>query len=720
MKSKIILLLAFNSVAFAGLLNDYGPTADKCELSQNVQAQAPLAVEELNEQIRNVSSNLAAKSGNSDVVDIHNFSEIPQDFKHLENSFKATVRLRTTRIYSNLKATILPMIHSMNPSFVWTTPEAAVKEKRRLGLPSVNIEQMLVGGGASDDNNGDGSGVIIDKSGKVATAWHCVDGKKFLKNKETGTDLELVEVKVEVQVLQKDGTFKTYPARTIKKNEKADSAIVQILSDKKDFPFAKFASSNPTSDNEAFSLGYTGGKHMRLKKQVVKKAKFKSSKNKDESKNSNFDFDSYQAASSFERINGKVQGDPTTLIEGDSGGPLFNKKGEILALASNRHESISDKMMMIDTFDENGRVISTKQDTTKKVEGVAAQSVYTNSQNLLALDSGFLKNDLTSNELYSQAYQPDKQNIVPQPIGDNNQIAQNPVPGDSAPAPQVSSAPVPTDSVPAPQVSSAPAPAPINENSHQLPAAPQGPEIANNVISQPLHQDFNQSQENALPDSFQDEQGRTLIKISHGTYMYKEDFDKYGSNSQLNGNSQNGQNFAAQPNQQFQGQQFSQPSQGQIGGSNQLPNTFTDESGRVLIRQSDGNYMYKEDIERNAQSMGNEQMGQFQPQIQNQQFEPNMQMQQEQGHQYQQINQDQARVQHHTEGYSDQIQPMTNTQPQQSVSQQPVSNQLAQPQYAQARPIGNGSGTIMKNGKVYVKQANGQYMTMEEIINYSN
>lgn len=168
-------------------------------------------------------------------------------------------------------------------------------------------------------DKGSGTGVIVSEDGLVLTAAHVVTG-----------------VQKKMNILLEDGS--EYEAQSLGLNSENDAAMLQILSDKK-FPFVEYQVENIKHESMnrvgdwVFALGHSGG-FDRDRGSVVRLGRLvRTSKN-------------------------TVQSD-CKLIGGDSGGPLFDMNGVLIAIHSRVGKRLGQNMHVpLQVFHEHWELLS--------------------------------------------------------------------------------------------------------------------------------------------------------------------------------------------------------------------------------------------------------------------------------------------------------------------------------------------------------------------------
>lgn len=147
-----------------------------------------------------------------------------------------------------------------------------------------------------DDGTGVGSGVIVSRDGLVLTAAHVMS-----------TDTDFYEI------FFSDGTTAT--ARRLGRNLDVDAGMLQ-LEGNREWPFVELGASDALGEGDwVVSLGHSGGFELG-RKPPVRSGRFLSRK-------------AHQIVTD------------AVLIGGDSGGPLFDLKGRLIAIHSSIGDSVS-------------------------------------------------------------------------------------------------------------------------------------------------------------------------------------------------------------------------------------------------------------------------------------------------------------------------------------------------------------------------------------------
>ena len=168
------------------------------------------------------------------------------------------------------------------------------------------------------DGFGAGSGVVVSEDGIVLTASHVVDTEG--NNRPTS-----------LRVIFPDGS--RYRAKVLGMNRTADAAMLQIIGkprNGKPFPHVKLGESSKLNQGEwCFAIGHPGG--------------FNSAR---------------PAPVRFGRIlsvGGRTVVSDCAIVLGDSGGPLFNMRGEVIGIHSMITEVIvENRHVAIDVFRRDG------------------------------------------------------------------------------------------------------------------------------------------------------------------------------------------------------------------------------------------------------------------------------------------------------------------------------------------------------------------------------
>lgn len=151
---------------------------------------------------------------------------------------------------------------------------------------------------------GSGTGVIVSENGLVLTAAHVISG-----------------VLKEMKVIMEDGT--EYEARSLGLNSENDAGMLQILSDEK-FPFVAYEHQNDASRSSTrvgdwvFAIGHSGG-FDKARGSVVRLGR-------------------------MVKVTASTVYSDCTLIGGDSGGPLFDMNGNLVAIHSRVGGRIAQNM----------------------------------------------------------------------------------------------------------------------------------------------------------------------------------------------------------------------------------------------------------------------------------------------------------------------------------------------------------------------------------------
>ncbi len=149
----------------------------------------------------------------------------------------------------------------------------------------------------SNENNASGSGVIISESGLILTAGHVVRGTN------------------EMTVIFPNGSQAL--GKVLGANYTRDSAMLQIVSPKKKWPYAEIGhSKNLQVGDLVVALGHSGG-YDAVRTPPVRFGRI------------------------VTRGNNKFIVTDCTLIGGDSGGPLFDLEGRVIGIHSSIEESLS-------------------------------------------------------------------------------------------------------------------------------------------------------------------------------------------------------------------------------------------------------------------------------------------------------------------------------------------------------------------------------------------
>ena len=148
-------------------------------------------------------------------------------------------------------------------------------------------------------NGASGSGIIVSEDGYVLTAAHV--------SQQPGS---------KVTIIMPDG--KRYKGKSLGNHKRGDVGLVKIT-DKGKFPFVKMAkSADQKTGDWCFALGYPGGFN-KERGAVVRIGK-------------------------VIEIRPNVVWSDCTLLGGDSGGPLFNFKGEVFAINSRIYNTSEDNL----------------------------------------------------------------------------------------------------------------------------------------------------------------------------------------------------------------------------------------------------------------------------------------------------------------------------------------------------------------------------------------
>jgi serine protease Do len=152
---------------------------------------------------------------------------------------------------------------------------------------------------ALDAETGAASGVIVTAEGLVLTAAHVVESMKEVRGEAP------------VQVMLADGS--QVAAKLLGRDPHSDAGMIQLLGSRKTWPHAKLASGPQQAGSWCFALGHPGG-YDRARGTVLRVGKVVKP--------------SAQA----------IQTD-CVLMGGDSGGPLFDLKGEVIGIHSQIYEA---------------------------------------------------------------------------------------------------------------------------------------------------------------------------------------------------------------------------------------------------------------------------------------------------------------------------------------------------------------------------------------------
>jgi len=208
---------------------------------------------------------------------------------------------------------LLVMVSLLVPSglAMADVPEALQQRQQQLFASLAKVQGAIVG---VSDGFGVGSGVVVTRDGIVLTASHVVDSGRGQRGRRQGP----------VRITFPDG--REYSATVLGKNRDADAAILRISdspSDKNGFPFAEMGRMTKTEIGEwCFALGHPGG-YRSERAAPVRIGRVLS-------------------------IGSRTVVSDCAILLGDSGGPLFNMKGEVIGIHSmitsliieNRHVSI--------------------------------------------------------------------------------------------------------------------------------------------------------------------------------------------------------------------------------------------------------------------------------------------------------------------------------------------------------------------------------------------
>lgn len=187
-------------------------------------------------------------------------------------------------------------------------PEPLQQRQQQLSASLSRVSLAVVG---VSDGLGVGSGIVVSRDGIVLTASHVVDSGRRSRRST-------------VTITYPDG--REYRANVLGKNRDADAAVLKISDpapDRDGFPFAEMGRLSQTSVGDwCFALGHPGG-YRPDREAPVRIGRVLSVGNR------------------------TVVSDCAILL-GDSGGPLFNMKGEVIGIHSmitsliteNRHVSI--------------------------------------------------------------------------------------------------------------------------------------------------------------------------------------------------------------------------------------------------------------------------------------------------------------------------------------------------------------------------------------------
>lgn len=190
-------------------------------------------------------------------------------------------------------------------------PEALQQRQQQLFASLTKVRGAVVG---VSDGFGVGSGVVVSRDGIVLTASHVVDSGHGQRGRRQST----------VRITFPDG--KEYTASVLGKNRDADAAILRINDsppDQNGFPFAEMGRTTRTENGEwCFALGHPGG-YRPERAAPVRIGRVLS-------------------------IGNRTVVSDCAILLGDSGGPLFNMKGEVIGIHSmitsliieNRHVAI--------------------------------------------------------------------------------------------------------------------------------------------------------------------------------------------------------------------------------------------------------------------------------------------------------------------------------------------------------------------------------------------
>ena len=185
-------------------------------------------------------------------------------------------------------------------------------------------------------NGASGSGVIVSEDGYVLTAAHV--------SQKSGS---------KVTIIMPDGT--RYKGKSLGNHVRGDVGMIKIT-DKGKFPFVKMARSAEQAEGDwCYALGYPGG-YNKERGPVVRIGK-------------------------VIEIRPNVVWTDCTLLGGDSGGPLFNFKGEVIGINSRIFNTSEDNLhgpvdLILDNWDKmaNGEAIRfSRLPVNKAFLGVATE-----------------------------------------------------------------------------------------------------------------------------------------------------------------------------------------------------------------------------------------------------------------------------------------------------------------------------------------------------------
>ena len=188
-------------------------------------------------------------------------------------------------------------LHADDP----TVQELREVEKKVQNTVSKVMESVV----SIADGGGQGSGIVVSSDGLVLTAGHVMSSSRG-----------------EIEILFPSG--RTARARALGKNLNVDAGMIQII-DPGPWPYVDIASKDANVGDWVVSLGHSGG-YLVGRKPPVRTGRI------------------------IERRDFQLVSD-AVLIGGDSGGPLFNLDGELVAIHSSIGDTIAEnRHITISTF----------------------------------------------------------------------------------------------------------------------------------------------------------------------------------------------------------------------------------------------------------------------------------------------------------------------------------------------------------------------------------
>lgn len=195
-------------------------------------------------------------------------------------------------------------------------PEILLQRQEQLFTALEKVRGSVVG---VTDGTGVGSGVVVSADGLVLTASHVVDSGRGGPRRRRAEPPDRP-----VRVIFPDGS--NYAATVLGKNRDADAALLKISDPapgERGFPFAEMGKTNETFVGEwCFALGHPGG-YRQTREAPIRIGRILS-------------------------VGKRTVVSDCAILLGDSGGPLFNMKGQIIGIHSmitsliieNRHVAI--------------------------------------------------------------------------------------------------------------------------------------------------------------------------------------------------------------------------------------------------------------------------------------------------------------------------------------------------------------------------------------------